>query len=337
MTIHLYLFMWIFFKRGVFALLAIGPICLSAQERPAFPAEAILSCLHEIYSNNFPLTADVCDLPKEYAQVQSLLGVFSQRWEDIPVHLSSEDGGYLKKLQQVVTQFEIADRVDPVTNYLRITAQLLLAEYYFANHDFLQAMWHSKKAYPLILQSIDEGRTEPEYLFVTGLYFYYIEYYKDKSFFYRSALWPFRSGNKEKALELLKKSIEDKSMARTEALIYLAHIHLRLENNPTQALIYSKELAENYPSNAKFRELYIDNLLAAEKYEECYPLLVKQTSLDNPYFTIPAYYFMGCYYREAKGENEKATLNFNKCLQLVETHKLLYEYKERAEAQMVGE
>jgi hypothetical protein len=293
--------------------------------------EQVANSLKFIYNHNFEKARETFTKLND-EQLQQVLEVFCMRWEEVPIQRSNKKSLYLSKLEAVVKAFKKEDSSKhPSSIYLHISTQLLLAEYHFLNRDFFQALFHGKKAYPLMMQSFDGGRTEPEFLFVKGLYLYYIEYYRNKGFHYRTALWPFRDGDMDEGLRLIKESASISSLAQTEALIYAAHISFRLEGKPLEGLEYSQKLTEQYPDNPKFRELYLENLLAAGKYEACADLLSMQLSIENPYYRIPALYFLGCMQMNFYRNNEGAKKTFRECIKLSKENSLLEEYREKAE------
>ncbi len=158
--------------------------------------------------------------------------------------------------------------------------------------------------------------TQPEFLFVKGLYSYYIEHFRQKNLFYRTALLPFRSGSKKKGIELLQSCINQKSLVRIEAEIYLAHILLHFENRPTEALSVSRKLANEFPANLKFSELLTDNLIRCGQYKEALPLVRKSISQHAIYFSGPAHYFKGIIEEEFYKNISKSKEEYEKCIKI---------------------
>ncbi|MFM7859247.1 MAG: tetratricopeptide repeat protein, partial [Flammeovirgaceae bacterium] len=117
---------------------------------------------------------------------------------------------------------------------------------------------------------------------------------------------------------------------QTEALIYLAHIYLRLENRPFDALAYSKKLIDRYPKNSKFAELYIENLIAVKDYRQGSQLLMRQLQLDRAYYRISALFLEARIHWEQNGDAELAKASLNRCIDLVNLHRTNEEYKGKA-------
>lgn len=317
----------------LFAFFILSTQVLSAQDgKHLLQKENLRQCLDSIYNIDFEYVREKCSLlPDSLQQIKDMFEVFCLRWEEVPIQHSKKRNVYVKKINKAISLFKNLDSENSTDVFIYISAQLLLAEFYFASHDYFQAIWHGKRAYPLMMKSFDKNRTEPEFAFVKGLYLYYIDYYNQKGIFYKTALSLFRKGNRKLGLESLKSAIKTESLATTEAYIYLAHIYLRLENKPFDALLYTHKLVERYPKNFKFRELRIENLFASGNYSEGEILLADQLKINNPYYKIPALFYLGCAYLDNKRDKANGTKAFDECIQLMNTHKLHEEYKEKIE------
>ncbi|MCX8489935.1 MAG: hypothetical protein ORN54_02595 [Cyclobacteriaceae bacterium] len=317
-------------------LLLVSISCQSdlyAQIDPLnFSNESVQHCLDFVYNGEFERAKTTyLALPTSQQQIKEALEIFCMRWEEVPIQFSKRKNTYLEALTKANSRPRIENPESTTHIFLSITTKLLLAEYYFGKNDRLQALWYGKKAYPLLTKFLDEQRTEPEFFFVKGLYLYYVDFYNQKGFFYRATLRLFRKGNKEQGLELLRKAAHNPSLAQTEALIYMAHITLRLENNPVGALSYSQKLLNKYPQNLKFRELYIENLFAAGKYEDGERLLREHLKVENPYYKIPALFLSGCYQLDYLKQPVRAKSTFDECLNLADGYKPLEEYRKKVE------
>jgi predicted Zn-dependent protease len=160
---------------------------------------------------------------------------------------------------------------------------------------------------------MDKKYSQLEYLFVVGLYKYYVEHYRQKSFFYRAALIPLRSGSTEEGLKLLRQCAASPSIIQSDACIFLAHILMHHENKPTEALVYSEDLHRNYPNNMKVKELYAENLIRCKKYSEAIPLVATLESQNSFYFSGPAHFFEGLLEEEFYKNKEKAKAAYQRC------------------------
>lgn len=288
-------------------------------------------CLRLIYETKFDSAKLlIASFSKDDEAYKSLFELFSLRWEYIPIAMSKEKDNYLKKL--IVFSEALPDQKDAVRQlYFHTTTELLLAEYFYNNGETLKAILHGKRAYPLMMQALDSKDSDPELLFVKGMYLYYMDFFRNKGFVYRTALFPFRDGDQKRGLTFLEKSAAESSLAFTEANIYLAHIYLHLENEPLKALTYSQKLVRLYPENPKFRELLIDNLISCKKYNEAAILLDEQLKLTYPYYKISALYFTAIVEAENRKNSTKAKKLFKECIDLSSDTKLCADVATKAE------
>lgn len=292
-------------------------------------------CLRLIYTAQYDSARFVAKSFSEQEPVlKNLVEVFGMRWEFIPIVKHAKKEEYLKKLHATLDRIEESNVSSASYLYLHATAELLVAEYHYLKGDATQAIWHGKKAYPLMMEAFDTNSQAGELLFIQGMYLYYSEFFREKGFVYRAALFPLRNGDKEKGLEALKKAAVTESLAQTEAIIYLAHMYLHLEKKPESALSYSRTLVERYPGNLKFREVLLENLISAAMYKEAEALLSEQLKTENMYYRIPALYFKGVLEKDVEKNMAKAKKSFSSCIELVKKNNLHEDYAAKAQAQL---
>jgi len=223
---------------------------------------------------------------------ETLLRGFLWRWQYVPIAYSGKKEAYLNLLETGQAEREVS-RMSPEAIYVEICRNLFLAEYYSSLNQTWQAFRYAQKMYPYIAYVLEQEFAGPEFLFVRGLYHFYMEYYREKSLFFRLTLLPFREGSKAEGMRLLRLAAQVPSTAQIEAKIFLAHILLRLEKRPVEALPFSAELVLLFPANLKFRELLVDNLLTAGRYLQAEEHLAHLEQSADPYFRAPALYFRG--------------------------------------------
>ncbi len=320
------------FLSGIVVAFICFTTCFSQPDSTNNEAAA---CLRLIYNCAFDSARlHYSNFPSTSSDTKNLLELFAMRWENIPMANNPKKEIYLNALTALVNNFKEGEDITEGNLFLHITSQLLLSEYYYTNGEAGKALWQGKSAYPLIMKVLDENKKEPELLFVRAMYLYYMDFFRNKSFMYRAALFPLRDGDMELGLKLLQEAANTQSLAQTEALIYTAHILLHFEKKPEQALPYSKKLAEKYPANLKFRELLIDNLIALKYFYEADAELGKQLETKSAYFKIPALYFAGCLEIEFRKNKEQATKLFQHCIDLSLETGLLEDYQLKAKEQL---
>ncbi len=316
------------------SVLGLSPLWSQPASNNLTGKQQQTECLRLIYETKFDSAKLlIASFSKHEEAYKSLFELFSLRWEYIPIAASKEKDNYLKKL--LTFSETLSSQKDGMHQlYFHTTTELLLAEFFYNNGETLKAILHGKRAYPLMMQALDAKGNDPELLFVKGMYLYYMDFFRNKGFVYRTALFPFRDGDQKKGLTLLEKSALESSLAFTEANIYLAHIYLHLENQPQKALTYAEKLVRLYPENAKFRELLIDNLISLKKYEEATILLGIQMKLPYAYYKIPALYFTACIEAEGRKNSGRAKNLFKECIDLSSKTKLCADIASKAEEQL---
>jgi hypothetical protein len=246
----------------------------------------------------------------------------------MPVAFSQQHQHYLDLLLANANQLEKEGKPEPKTSYYKIFTYLFLAEYYSLVNENWAAIKYAQKAYPLLTEAIDKKYSQLEYVFVVALYKYYVEHYRQKSFFYRAALIPFRSGSREEGLRLLKQCATSPSIIQTDATIFLAHILMHHEGKPYEALAYSEDLQRNYPNNMKVKELYAENLIRCKKYTEAIPLVATLTSQNSFYYAGPAHFFEGLIEEEFYKNITRAKAAYKLCTE--KEYKAIEYFQKRA-------
>jgi tetratricopeptide (TPR) repeat protein len=295
-------------------------------QSPAYEA------LQSIYAFQFDeYETRLAQLPERNSPTTTLLQLFYWRWKGVPVAYSTYRKSYVDRLNSFLNALEKEPDNSSTIVYHRICTLLFLAEYHASIGQTWQAVKFSQRAYPLISRVFEERYIEPEFDFVRGLYLYYIDHYREKSFFFRAAFLPFRDGDKASGLRLLQQCAARPSMAQVEARIFLAHIYLHLENKPVEALHYSTLLSEAFPANLKLQELHVETLLENGLHEKAAPLAMALAAQPNFYFACPGYFFQGNL-AEQLGQRELAQSYYQKCLS--QQFKPIESYQKRAQQRL---
>lgn len=246
----------------------------------------VTEIMDEIYHYNFDkadsyiLQIDSLAKPEVFNFLKSQY----YRWTELPIH---------EKKGRVLTEYYRYINVDHEPKSLLDTLvyfnnKLLKAEYYYNNGQIYPAITQALSLYNLLepkLQ-IDNEAIQKEWLLPLSLYQYYYDYYKNSSSLLYGTIWLFEKGDKQKGLEGLRLLANSNEFGRTEALIYLSHIYLRLENQADSAFKYSQILHESYPENMKFYELLIESNLSSNNSDVDLSLLIeKLVKSKSSYFT----------------------------------------------------
>lgn len=247
--------------------------------------QLISNGLENIYQFNFDSTASIIQSIDSTAYPQAYNFLMSQylRWYNIPIN---EQGEQTLKLYQnyITTTFDPHSTLDTL---LLLNNKLLKAEYFYNNNQLYQAFKESYSLYSLIEPHLEMSPSEiaSEWLLAVSLYNYYYQYYQDSNPMLSNMMWLFEDGDKTKGLNGLINLTKEDNLAQTEALIYLSHIYLRIENKADSAYNYAKKLHLRYPANLKFYELFIESSIAMNHdASEVQPLIDRLKSSDNVYF-----------------------------------------------------
>jgi tetratricopeptide (TPR) repeat protein len=314
-------------KKIMVALVLVLVYLAAAGQPPLAHEQMAAGGLTYVYRGSYDSAHLAWQSLESNTPLRSLLEAFLLRWKHIPINRYADGERYTNTLTDVAASLAKTEG----DLYLRIVAEMLLAEYHYTTGETMQALWHARKAYPLLVKVLDQKTTEPELLFVKGMYLYYMDFFREKGFIYKTALLPFRNGNQKEGLDLLRAVAETESMASTEAAIYLAHIYLHHQGRAEEALPFSKKLAEAYPKNLKLRELLIENLLVLRQYQSAAGFINQQLLTSMAYFKIPALYFKGFLEHES-GNVVTANKMLRQCVDLAKSEDLESAFSEKADA-----
>ncbi len=287
-----------------------------AQVTSAKDSLHIYKTLEAIYNFKFDdFEKSAKPLTEKEKNVWPLLEIFALRWKEVPVAYSKSAGKYHDLLIQNIARLEKKRDPTPLNSYFKICTLLFLSEYHSSKEENWTALKYAQKAYPLLTEAFKRNYDQPEFQFIKGLYLYYIEYYRQKNLFYRAALIPFHSGDRRKGFELLNSSADKLSMAQVEARIFSAHILLRIENKPNEALAFSKRLVDDYPDNLKFIELYTDNLIKCKMYNDAIPFVDRLENQKSLYYSVPGHFFRGIIEEEYFKNKTTAKQAYQHCIE----------------------
>jgi hypothetical protein len=198
------------------------------------------------------------------------------RWYYLPIHEQDD-----KILSQYNQYLEASGNGDAVLDYMFVNSALLKAEFNYNQGNYYRAYQNGSKVYELVKNNLEEVPEKEEFMFLSALYHYYYQYYKNENPIYGGMMWFFKEGNKETGLKWLKIVAEGENIAKAEALIYLSHIYLRLENNVDSAFKYAEKLHQLYPDNLKFFEVYIESAISNKISNELVRFLIQELENSN--------------------------------------------------------
>ena len=162
---------------------------------------------------------------------------------------------YLKFLEDALQQTEQLDKIahnNPETIFFYLAIHSSFALYFVQNKEKMKAVGSAKKTYDNIRNGYPLKEKYAELYFSSGIYDFYREQYPITHPVYKSFLWMFAPGSKQKGLQELLMASKYSVFSRTEAKFYLVMILLKYENDPTGALLHADGLIKQYPKNMNF-------------------------------------------------------------------------------------
>lgn len=275
---------------------SLTPSKTIAQEvNTSFSSDYTLTTIEDIYSKIYNFQFNQAELKIKQvkhnlpASLHNLIRAQYLRWKHIPIHELTEENeiaqDYLNHLNNCINQH--SEKLNNNQQHLISTqAYFLLAEYHYNKGNKLKAFQAASNGYSNIKEILDSpDDDQAECNIIKGLYNYYYEYYANQSLVNKASLFLFKEGNKEDGLSFLNLALEDSQISKTESLIYLSHIYLRMENKPKVALSYAKMLHQIHPDNLKFLEYLLEAQLSTNTVTERSKVLIdKYLTSSSPYF-----------------------------------------------------
>jgi tetratricopeptide (TPR) repeat protein len=134
--------------------------------------------------------------------------------------------------------------------------------------EFISAGRTALKCLPGLKKGNTLKASHPEFLFGSGLYLYYREWFSDAKPALRPVMAFFPPGDKKKGLAELSQSADQPNYTSVESEMFLTELLLLSERNYPRALKYATRLNQRYPLNPYFelyygRALYHNDQLAA--------------------------------------------------------------------------
>ncbi|MEL7146277.1 MAG: tetratricopeptide repeat protein [Bacteroidota bacterium] len=251
--------------------------------------------------------ADVEALFPDHPVVPLMEAVFIL-WSEIPMHTT--DTVFLifeNKLKEVIAKSQsMPDSLRAEKIFFEMSARGFLAEHYADEGAYLKALGEARRTYGFMKEGFKLVPDAPEFLLTSGLYNYFRVAYPEKHPVYKSLVWLFRSGDKEKGIRQLERAVNETIISRVEAHLYLSYIYLRYEREPEKSTYYLNKLFTAYPENSYFRAKYIESLIEMGEYDQV-PVLSDTLLLnERNYYKMSGEVFMGLYHEKVLDERSVA-------------------------------
>lgn len=208
-------------------------------------------------------------------------------WKTFPLIPGSETSlSFENDLRTCIEKCEIKKREDDPEYLLTdLCARGILLLYLSDNGMQRDVVSVAKGTYKYVRRSFDFTSIYTDFYFFTGLYNYYREAYPEAHPFYKTFIFIFPKGDRERGLKELQLASEKAVLLKAESTTFLTYIFQNYEKDFSRSSHFSRILHEEYPRNLQFLTLYIKSLLLEGKYEEAEKMV--KTGLEavhNQYF-----------------------------------------------------
>jgi tetratricopeptide (TPR) repeat protein len=166
--------------------------------------------------------------------------------------------------------------------------------------NWFRAALDGKRAMDYVLDVAEENPAQEDYYFGKGLYDYYVEAAPEMYPIVKPAMIFFQSGDKQRGIEQLERTVENGLFVRTEAAYFLVQIFFLYEKDYAKSRKYITWLRDRHPDNSYF------HLLEARVYarwarwsqaEQLFGEVVERYRAGRTGYTAAiaeqAYYFLG--------------------------------------------
>lgn len=300
-------------KKRILCLI-IGLFLLESVVAQYVPDERwIREFVNTTYAGDWNRNEQLLEGLKTSDGMHSLFKAFRWRWEYLPIHHQEEIASqYFKLLQDASVVNKQSDG-----GFWGALAYMYMAEAYYNNGDHIKAFTTGKKLLSYLDElKIDEQKHD-EYMLLKGIYLYYMDHVAENYSVLGSMMSWFYKGDKKKGLKYIEQVARSNSFAAAEAVVYFAHINTKLEKKPLLSLPYAKNMNDRYPDNAKFKEIYIENLLLCSQLSEVKSLNAFFVDNDYAYYRKKYHYHEG-YILEYQNDLVRAENEYHKALEWAE-------------------
>ena len=299
------------FKASSQGKLLENPVALECVKKGLFYIYNTESAQAETY-------VDQADKLMPKHPVAPMLRALNINWSANPIEADTEEFrkliGYLQLSLDRTKNYLKQDPNNLEAVFFAMAIYSWLAQFYDEDGQTLKALNSAKKAYQYMKIGFEMLDLSPEFYFSTGLYNYYRVQYPESNPVYKPFLWFFREGNKQLGLSQLDHASDHAVFTRAEASMYLAHIYLRYEEKPVQAVRYSGKLVTEFPQNTFFKVNHTESLLAAAEYTKAYPIIQKLLLEKKDFYRMSGEIFYGIYSEKHLADFDKAKQWYEKAL-----------------------
>lgn len=226
---------------------------------------------------------------------------------------------YIDLLEKALDQTEeLAEKSknNPEAIFFFLAIHSSFALYHVQNKENFKAITSAKKTYDYIREGYPLKEKYTELYFSAGIYDFYREQYPETHPGYKSVLWMFAPGSKEKGIEELEIATRTTVFSQTEARYFLVLILLKYQNVAALALPHAEYLIKKFPKNTNFLMRYTEALILNGNYEEAEKYAYHLNKQNQKIFQMVSFVFFGIIYEKHKLKPDQAKAYYLKSLKL---------------------
>ncbi len=243
--------------------------------------------------------------------VNPFLRGFLIYWETTPITpFEQRSGEFISEMEETkrISQNMTDKNEEDIEGiFFNLTAHALLLLYYADNGDSREVLSLVIPTYRRLKQGFYLDQKFAEFRFFTGVYNYYREVYPVIHPVYKPVSVFFPPGDKDVGWGMLLWIKDNSVFLRAEALYFLSHIAMSMEDNPELSLTFTKEVLDIFPHNNFFRIRHLLALNSAGNYTEIkYHIKILQQNITTDRFVSMACLIFGGIVQEKLEKNDKA-------------------------------
>jgi len=300
---------------AVLALLVFGgaPLaCGQSMLKDKQYLAQVTGTLHQVRSFHFDKADSIlAHVPARWRSHPSffILDAVKDYYKFLPITLHPPQyQRYKRSLERAVDLADARQEKDPNdvdAIFFSMMAYTMLGRQASEDGDELKAVNYARKAFGNLKKGFDLARVFPDFHFSNGLYNYYRVRYPEHHPAYKPFLMFFQEGNVETGLHDLEIASEKGLFSKTDALYFLAGIHMHYESKPAKGLVFAQRLVHQYPSNPTFR-LFLAEALILNKHLSDVPAHLAYVNRFNSMYLKASASALEGWYHEAQGDRTKA-------------------------------
>jgi len=178
-------------------------------------------------------------------------------WWEILLDLSdtSHDAAFFDAMQEVIDRSDRLLAEDPQhfdAQFFKGAALGFRGRHRSNRGNWYRAAMDGRRAMGYVLNVADADPENDDFVFGRGIYDYYADVIPERYAYVRPVMVFFPDGDRERGLDLLKRTAAEGHYIQTEATYFLLQIHYLFERDYSKSIEYVTQLLDQHPGNAFF-------------------------------------------------------------------------------------